>query len=103
VNHTFSFHDALLYRRAIALLVTIVIALYISFKRYSHDRVLLCEAIGVSIFVVGIILWAIFGFSESSVWIAIASGLAAVFCGLLAVYFGVANWVRRRKLRSQGK
>ena len=91
------------YRRLILLCVAIVGALYVSFKKYSNDRVILCEAIGVSIFLIGIFVWAISGFSESFVWIFAASGVAAVFCGFLAVYFSVANWIHRRRVRSQGK
>jgi len=91
------------YRRLILLCAAIVGALYVSFKKYSNDRVILCEAIGVSIFLIGIFVWAISGFSESSIWIFVASGVAAVLCGFLAIYFSVANWIHRRRVRSQGK
>ncbi len=87
------------YRRLILLCAAIVGALYVSFKKYSHDRVILCEAIGVSIFLIGILVWGISGFSESSVWIFAASGVAAVLCGFLAIYFGVANWMHRKRVR----
>ncbi|MGH9727730.1 MAG: hypothetical protein ACRD33_01510 [Candidatus Acidiferrales bacterium] len=87
-------------RRLILLCGAVVGALYVSFKKYSNDRVILCEAIGVSIFMVGISAWAISGFSDSSLWIFVVSGIAAVFLGLLAVYFGVVQWLRRKKQRS---
>ena len=91
------------YRRLIVLCAAIIGALYVSFKKYSNDRVILCEAIGVSIFLIGIFVWAISGFSERLVWIFAVCGVAAVLCGFLAVYFGVANWMHRRRVRSQGK
>ena len=85
------------YRRLILLCAAVIVALYVSFKKYSNDRVILCEAIGVSIFLIGTFVSAISGFSESSVWVIAVCGLAAVFCGLLAIYFGLIQWLHRKK------
>lgn len=92
-------HSLLFRGRVLELFAAVAFAIYLAFKKYSHDRIILCEAIGVSIFAIGIFVCAISGFPESSVWIFVVSGVAAVFCGLLAIYFGLTQWLRQRKPR----
>ena len=87
------------YRRLIFVCAVLIGALYAAFKKYSGDRVILWEAIGVSVFLIGIVVWGVFGFSEPTTWVFAAFGVAAVFCGLLAMYFALAQWVRRRSRR----
>jgi len=98
-----SFPNPLRYAKAVMLCVALLSVLYVSFKKYSNDRVILCEAIGVSLFAIGFVVAVMTGFSESYIWIFAVCGIAAVLCGFFAVCFGVANWARRRRLRSHGK
>lgn len=98
-----SFPNPLRYAKAVTLCAALLSMLYVAFKKYSYDRVILFEAIGVSIVAVGFAVCVMTGFAESSIWILAVCGIAAVFCGFLAVCVGVANWTRRRRLRSHGK
>ena len=97
------FPNPLRYAKAIELCVALLAVLYVAFKKYSRDLVILFEAIGVSISAIGFFVGVITKFSESSIWIFVACGIAAVLCGFLAIYFGVADWTRRRRSRSHGK
>lgn len=98
-----SFPNPLRYAKAVTLCVALLLVLYVAFKKYSHDWVILFEAIGVSIFAIGFIVGVTTGFAESSIWIFVVCGIAAVLCGFLAVCFGVASWTRRRRSGSHGK
>jgi membrane protein DedA with SNARE-associated domain len=97
------FPNPLRYAEAIELCLALLAVLYVAFKRYSHDRVILCEAIGVGIALIGVFVGVITRLSESSIWIIAVCGIAAALCGFCALYFAVANWAHRRRLRSHGK
>lgn len=58
------------------------------------DRVLLCEAIGVSIAMVGLVLGSLLGFSEGYEKL---FGAAITLFAMLALFFALQNWVRRSK------
>ena len=84
--------------RWIVYIVGLLSFLYPVFRRNLKDRVLICEGLGVGVFVVGIVLWKIFGLPD---WFIGLAGTTAVVFGALALYFALDNWVRRRRESSE--
>lgn len=69
-------------------------------RRNRKDRVLLCEALGVGIFLAALFLGGLIGLPD---WLIVVSGLIAVFFAVLALYFGLLNWAQRRVRSDRAK
>ena len=87
--------------RLFAYLLAIILYVYSVVRRNRRDRVLLCEAIGVGVFFIGLLL-SVF-FFELPDWLLLMSGLVAVFFAILACYFALLNWAERRVKKAKAK
>lgn len=79
-------------------LIGLLLYLYRTVRRNQKDRVLLCEALGVTIFLIALILYSLFELPD---WLVFAAGFTAVSFGVLALYFVLLNWAERRVKRSK--
>lgn len=68
--------------------------------RNRKDRVLVCEALGVGVFVAALLMWHFLKLSDLFIEL---SGVLAVFFGVLALYFSLLNWARRRVRSDKAK
>jgi ABC-type Co2+ transport system permease subunit len=66
----------------------------------QKDRVLLCEALGVGIFLAALLLYGLVGLPD---WFMVVCGLVAVLFGILAAYFALLNWKERRVKKAKAK
>jgi hypothetical protein len=62
--------------------------------------VLLCEALGVGVFVAALLMWHFLKLSGLFVEL---SGVPALFFGALALYFSLLSWARRRVKSDKAK
>ncbi len=74
-------------------LVGILAYLYRLVRANRKDRVLLCEALGVGIFLA---LFLSSSFFKPPDWLIFLCGFVAVIFAVLACYFGLVNWAERR-------
>jgi hypothetical protein len=86
--------------RLLAYLLVTTLYVYRVVRRNRRDRVLLCEAIGVSVFFIALLLSVFLGLPD---WLLFMSGFAAVLFGVLAVYSALLNWAERRVKRAKAK
>ena len=68
--------------------------------RNRKDRVLLCEAIGVGVFVAALLMWHFLRLSDLFIEL---SAVLTLFFGSLAVCFALLNWARRRVRDNRAK
>lgn len=68
--------------------------------RNRKDRVLLCEAIGVGVFVAALLMWHSLRLSDLFIEL---SAVLALFFGGLAAYFALLNWAERWVRKAKAK
>ena len=86
--------------RLVVYLLVVILYVYTVVRRNRRDRVLLWEAIGVSVFLTGLLLSVFFELPD---WLLLTSGLVAVFFAILACYFALLNWAERWVKKAMAK